>query len=518
VTCRRASGTFIRAVACAVLAAFSSSCVVRRVAVEPLPAHVPVLVKTPVKAHLNDGSTVVYENGVSVERDALVGPGLRHDPTLRRSEPVERVPLTSVAAMETFRYRTKEGETAVFTALAVAGAVVGGAILSVAIFGSCPTVYSDDRGSPVLEAETFSYSIAPLLEGRDLDRLRARADEQGRVRLEVRNEALETHYLNHLQLLEVEHGPDETVFPDQRGQPVVLSDLRPADGVRDRTGREVGGLVSAADGLTYATPPGMIAGAESGDLEDWLELAVPVPEGAQSVALAFRARNSLLNTVLFYDVMLARAGARSLDWLGSDLGRITEAVELGRWVRSRLGLRVLTWREGALQEVARLPDPGPIAWHDVAVVVPVVPGERVARVRLQFAVDSWRIDQLQVAGVRPALARSVPVADVLGSTGASDADALASLRDPDERYLQTTPGQRFFPVFEIGREPEKGKRTLLLSSQGYYTEWVRGRWLSAASDTSFVPSDRALFDALRLWRGKRTTLEAMFERSRVPVQ
>ena len=204
--------------------------------------------------------------------------------------------------------------------------------------------------------------------------------------------------------------------------------------------------------------------------------------------------------------MLARAGPRSLDWLGSDLGRITEAVELGRWVRSRLGLRVLVWRDGALQQVARLPDPGPIAWHDVAVVVPVVPGERVARVRLQFAIDSWRIDQLQVAtGVRPALARSVPVADILGSTGASDADALASLQHPDEKYLQTTPGQRFFPVFEIGREPEEGRRTLLLSSQGYYTEWVRGRWLSAASDTPFVPSDRALLDALRLWRGKRAT-------------
>lgn len=516
---RRASGTVFRGVACAVVAAFSSSCVVQRVAVEPLPAHVPVLVKTPVKAHLKDGSTVVYDKGVSVGRDALVGPGVRHDPTLRRSEPVERVPLTSVAAMETFRYRTKEGQTAVLSLLAAGATLVGGALLAVAIFGSCPTVYSSDGGTAVLEAETFSYSIAPLLEARDLDRLHAHADAQGRIRLDVRNEALETHNLNHLQLLEVQHAPDELVVPDERGRPVVLTDLRPADRVQDRTGREVGPRLAAADGSAYETAPGVLAGATAGDLEDWLDLSVPLPEGADRVALAFRARNSLLNTVLFYDVMLARAGPRGLDWLGLDLGRITEAVSLGRWVRSRLGMRVLAWREGAFREVARLPDPGPIAWRDVAVVVPVVPGERMTRLRLQFAIDGWRIDRLQIAsGVRPAPSRSVPLAEVLGSGGTSDADALKSLLEPDQRYLQTTPGQRFFPVFDVGPEPGQGGRTFLLSSQGYYTEWVRGDWLARPSDTPFVPSDEALLEALRLWNGKRATFQALFEKGRVPVQ
>ena len=54
---------------------------------------------------------------------------------------------------------------------------------------------------------------------------------------------------------------------------------------------------------------------------------------AHEAALVLRARSSLLNTVLFYDVMLADAGPRALDWLGQDLERVSNAVELGRWRR-----------------------------------------------------------------------------------------------------------------------------------------------------------------------------------------
>jgi hypothetical protein len=50
-------------------------------------------------------------------------------------------------------------------------------------------------------------------------------------------------------------------------------------------------------------------------------------------------RNSLLNTVLLYDVMLGPAGAAALDWLGEGLGRISTTGELGRWHHRRAELR-----------------------------------------------------------------------------------------------------------------------------------------------------------------------------------
>jgi hypothetical protein len=102
----------------------------------------------------------------------------------------------------------------------------------------------------VEEAELFSNSIAPLFEARDVDRLQAQPDANGMLRLDVRNEAMETHYINHLQLFEVQH-----------------------------------------------------------------------------------------------------AGARSIDWLGTGLGHVSAAVEMGRWYERLAGLHVSVFRDGAYREV-----------------------------------------------------------------------------------------------------------------------------------------------------------------------
>jgi hypothetical protein len=180
---------------------------------------------------------------------------------------------------------------------------------------------------------------------------------------------------------------------------------------------------------------------------------------------------------------------------------------------------VLEWRDGEYRELARVPDPGPIAWHELAVSVPVRPGQDELRLRLAFVADAWRIDEAALArSVRRAEPRVLSAVEVTGSDGRGEPAALASLREPDRDYLQTTPGQRFFVRFEPGPLAVGQHRTLLLSSQGYYTEWVRGEWLRAAhAPRVFVPGEDALVDALARWREKQASLEARFETQRVPV-
>jgi hypothetical protein len=473
----------------------------------------------PVKAHLKDGSTVVFLQGASINGGSLIGAGLQHDLTLSKATPVTVVPLDAVAALETFRTRASMPETVLITLLATAAAVVGASFLAVAIFGSCPTVYSEDEQGPLLEAETFSHSIARLLESRDLDRLRARADGAGTVRLEVRNEALETHYINHLQLLEVAHAPGQLAVPDADGRPVILGEIRPFATAVDRDGRDAAPALAAADGVVFQTSPARLDAAAAGDLEDWIDLTTAGPLPPES-ALVFRLKNSLLSTVLFYDVMLAAAGHRAVDWLGSDLEQISTAVRLGRWVQRRLGLRVSVWRDGRYQEVARLPDAGPIAWREASVVVPIASTEPHVRLRLSFTADHWRIDRGAIAHtVRRAEARIVPVARITGADGRLDPGALAAVTSPDERYLQTSPGQRFEVAFETGSSFPGAERTFFLSSQGYYTEWVRGEWLRAdAGGAPFTPSDDGLRTALRRWREVRGSMESDFARHRIPVR
>lgn len=272
------------------------SCVSRRVEVEQVSKATPVFVKSPVKAHLKDGSTVVYPKGLRVTADALQGTGTRHDIGLQTSMVVHTVPLAEVIGMETYRTRVNAAETALLSTAGAAAGFVGTVALMVAIFGSCPTVYSAD-GS-VEEAELFSNSIAPLFEGRDVARLGTPPDPNGILELEIRNEAMETHYINHLELLEVTHHRDERVVPDHEGAPIAVSGLTQPRSARNRDGRDVLPELGVADGRSYLTDAARIEHATAADMDDWIDLSVPVQRGATEAAVVFRLRNSLLNTIL----------------------------------------------------------------------------------------------------------------------------------------------------------------------------------------------------------------------------
>jgi hypothetical protein len=507
--------------AAALAAPGSSACVfiAHRVRAREVDLSKAVTVSSPVKAHLKDGSTVVYAEGVSIEGGQVRGLGRRYDVGLRASGTARSLPIEEIVAMESFHTEVDAVTSVALTAVATPVASVGAAALAVAIFGSCPTVYSEQQEKLTLEAETFSSSVAPLLEARDVDRLHARPDADGRLRLEVRNEALETHSINHLELLEVSHAEGERVAPDVRGRPLLLRDMVEPDSAVDRAGRDLRETLRDSDEHVFETAPRTLDAARVPDLEDWIDLTVRVPGGGEHAALMLRMRNSLLNTVLFYEEMLAAAGPRALDWLARDLARISDAVELGRFVQQRLGARVSVWRDGSWQQVARIPDAGPIAWHDVAVVVPVAAGEASLRIRVSFVVDAWRIDRLAVArSLSEAQLRRISVAKVEAPHGSVDSQAADVVRAADARYLTTTPGQRFFVTFETGAEAAGRKRTFLLASQGYYVEWIRRDWLkNATSARSFVPSDEAMASAIRRWRRSKGDFEDRFERTRIPV-
>lgn len=481
-----------------------------------------VQVRTPVKAHMLDGSTVVYPNGVLVAAGRLTGAGTRYDLALDNPAEVTGLPLDSLIGLESFRTDVDEGATVALSAAATLGAIGLGVGIACALdpkcFGSCPTYYSDSAGTAVLEAEGFSYSIAPLFESRDVDRLRARAGADGMLRLEVRNEAFETHFINHLELLEAAHREDEVVAPDPQGQVAAVAGQGAARVARDRAGRDVAAALARADGQTYATAPAVLASVSETDLDDAIELLFDVAPSRDSVALVLRLRNSLLNTVLLYDLMLGDPGARSLDWQAEHLSRVGEALELGSWYASRMGLGIEVWRDSGWVQVARVKDTGPVAWKDVAVPLPAGNAPEL-RVRLRFPADNWRIDRVALAESvrRPELRRLGPPR-ITSSSGGAETAATTAVATPDGRYLRTGPTHTFFATWDAGPEPA-GARTFLLASQGYYIEWVRQGWITAARDTMlFRPGDASLLRAVERWRQVQDTLEQRFFATRVPVR
>ncbi len=480
-----------------------------------------VAVTSPVRVHLKSGHVVLFGGGArftSGEILAVGDSGQLYGLTFEPLGVVSVLGMDSVVAAETYRTQYNTSRSVATSVLATAGAALLTPALAVAIFGSCPTIYSEGPAGAELEAEAFPNSIVSLFELRDVNPLRVAAMPDGLVRLEIRNEALETHYINHIELLEVAHDEGTVALPAPAGRAYVLHGLAAPTRATSRAGRDVLAALRQRDDASFATEPHTLAAATPDDLNDYIDLTFPAVPG-DTAAVVLRLRNSLLNTVYFYDLMLKGQGPRALDWLGRDLESLSYAMEIGDFYARHMGLRVEVWDGGAYRHAGKVGEVGPIAWDEVAVPVAVTPGAPV-RVRLRFVADAWRIDHAALASTVATVApRRVPLLDLETAAPIAPPDAAALLRAADTEYLITMPGTRFFPRFRVGAEPAQGRRTFFLATQGYYTEWMRKDWLETpATDAPFVPSAATLHMAMQRWQQLKPTYEARFEQSKIPVR
>jgi hypothetical protein len=495
----------------------SASCIVHRVDVVPVDvsAEDPIEISSPVKAHLIDGSTVVFPEGVEIYGGKVHGSGEKFNVGLENNKFIDEVALDDVAAMESFQTPVNAAATTAASTVGTAGWIALGSLAAFAIFGSCPTVYSVDSGEALLEAELFSYSIAPSFQARDIDKLGLTHVRDGNIELDFRNEMLETHYIDQLEILEVTHAENQVAYPDSKGDPIVVgTTVAPASAI-DKEGRNILPEIASADGRVWSATSQRLANASPDDFHDFLDFEFEIPEGDGDLALVLSMRNSLLNTVLLYDVMLKEQSFEALDWMGHDLNHLGNRAELGLWYRDTMGMTVSVWRDGEFRKVGRIGDQGPIAWSERAFALDVPRGSNL-RVRLSFVTDNWHVDQVALAiDAERGNVRKVPVSTAKVQEERRP-DIPEYLAKPDETYLITRPGESVQLRFDVGDSHQS--RTFFIASEGYYMEWMRRGWLVEEHRRKFEPTDDALMRSLHLYAQKRDTFREQFESTKVPVR
>ena len=473
------------------------------------------------KAHGTDGSvTVLARWVVDPEARTLSGEGRRYD---ARRALVGAGPFTlsfdQIALVETNRPELLErSEMAVLGVVAGVTVVFAGicAANPKACFGSCPTFYAGD--GPAAEgavlAEGFSSSIARPLEAVDVDALDLPGPHPPSVVVTMRNEALETHFVRGLRLLSVPRPPGGRVY--RAGQRYLPAGREHAPLACRGAEGDCLAAVRQDDGEEYRS----LAGAEDLGEAEVVELTFPRPAGP--AGLVVRARNSLLNTFVFY---------QGLAWLGTRAGEAFARLEVlppaqapafDEWSRllGRAEVEALTSRgwvaAGAFGEV------GPIAKETQLVELPADLPPGALRLRLRLTRGNWKLDRLALAelagpalepvAIGPASVRwrsetppegggrraspgttatatvadpPLPSGERAGVRGAStstlttpstpnDADALARLSGQGTR-LVSLPGDAWTVTFPL--PPGHGEAELFLESRGYYLEWMRAQWL-----------------------------------------
>ena len=477
----------------------------------------PVEVLNPLKVFLKNGSVVVYADGAQFVDNEIIGGGLVY---MGRDveHAVSTISLDSVEVMTSYDSELQQPSSFMVSLLGTSLTVVGTAVAAIAIFGSCPTIYTGQGDNAVLESELFSNSIVKLFEHRDVDRLSGHPDEEGYLTLDVRNEALETHYINHLELLEVVHDEHALAVPGVFNEAYILHNLYPPEKATDLAGNDVLDVLAIEDKLDFHSDSTLLASVDSSQIFDHIELEIPRP-ASDTVGVYMKLRTSLLTTVLFYDYMLASQGANALNWITEDLNNISTVIEMAEWFQKRTGLRVEVWNGTQYQEVERILEVGPIAWKEIAVLIPIPEtSEETLNVRLTFIADAWRIDRVAFSErIREATYRVIPPKTLLDADRV--AQPLAPILKPDEERLVTTAGQRYWVEFEPGVHDDAMERTYFIAGLGYYTEWIRGDWVRAhGNGPKFKASDETLLTAMAKWRTVKDEFEAQFESSKIPVR
>jgi hypothetical protein len=427
------------------------------------------------KCHLWDGSVIVLQD-YRLEGEAVVGDGIRYDST---RAPVERrhftVPLTEVALFETNRPETvSSARVPIMATVTVASAALTALCITApkACFGSCPTIYAPGSKGYTLQAEGFSSSIAKILEATDVDALSDVPEGEIVSRLEVTNEAPETHAIESMTLLAAERPKDGFVF--RSGSRYFTANHPQAPTKCVSASGDCLAAVSQADELEYKSD------TDGEDLthKEIVELEFPNRKEAR-LGLVLTARNTLLNSYLFY---------QALAYLGEEAGNYLALLERGRLPALSGSRRIgdllggvdvsVSDGKGGFLPAGQYFEVGPLAKETEVFEIPKGAATPLV-VRLTMSRGNMRLDRIaQIAlGAEVIPERLEPMRVVKGGT--EEAAALAQLREPN-RYLVTYPGDAYDLFFP---KPKCERCAWFVESRGYYYEWMRDVW--------FVEQDRA---------------------------
>ena len=479
------------------------------------------------KAHLKNGDVVVMPEGFEVSIEGIdtilipAGNALHYNLARNYKSQISRLSKSEVAFMETYK-TSLDGPSLL---AGIPGTLTVAAGLAIAIFGSCPTYYSNNGEEFKLEAEGFSYSISHNFETEDLDRLKYLKPVDGEVKIQIRNEALETHYIDQLSLVSVEHEPQMQAYAQLSSNPIserkiiLVEKSVQLTSAHTRDGDDILDIVSGKDNLWHRSK-NVEMDVLMGDANhrDWIELEFVVPKDHREIFLTMNLRNSLLNSVFLYDVLLGSQNYGAIDWLDKSMDNWFKVLEFYKWYNSYFGMTVELLENEKYKEVHHFGDLGPISWSERALRIPIRHGGKHT-IRLKYLPDNWHIDMVGISLNGQTIDH--PREYLLEGRQNNVYSNPEMLDEDDGDYFIQYPGS-LTELKTKTDDPTPGlQRSWFIRSKGYYTEWLRQGWLDPKEGEAFSKSlnldHRLIRQLARTWVFKKEHFEKLFFETMIPV-
>jgi hypothetical protein len=422
-----------------------------------------------IKAHMKNNNVYVLKSwALDSTRKHTIGEGVLFNAnrdTLQKGK--FQIDLDSVAIFETNVIEPSGTIAAMTVFTGITAAITVYCIANPkACFGSCPTFYVMDEDSLRPQAEGFSASIAPSLEATDVDALyRAKASGKS-FEIEMRNEALETHVVRHVDLLVVPRVAGHRVYFGTDGCFWESDSLfHPASAMAPEG--DCLPLLFDADGFERYS----VADSTNLESKEIIELEFErIPR--QSYGLIIGCRQTLLSTYLLY---------QTYAYMGNSIGNWFTKIENHQIPQTRNpiqnllgGIEVMVQDSiGDWQTAGQVKEYGPLAADQHLVPLGRLQNGPM-KIRLRMTQGNWRIDDVALASLtRPVQAVHLHP-DLVLKNGFVDDRARELLCNSTEA-LVTLPGDTYTLRYRLPAADSDWE--LFLESRGYYLEWIRKEWI-----------------------------------------
>ncbi len=452
------------------------------------------------KIHLKNGNVAILQEVSSIEGDSLEGRGQLYD--FNRNE-IERGTLSfqvgEVAIIETNdleSIRSKDNQRfAGLAFLTAANLVVSAICLSnpKACFGSCPTFYTeghDDLHSS--SAEGFSASISPSLMATDVDALQLSAPA-GPLFIKMKNEALETHAVDKLEILAVPKKENQIVFHSNDGRFYRCGKAAFLRKASTNSNEILTDILKEKDDLEYFSK------TDSNSLFEKEELILEFDNlDAKNIGLVINFRQTLLTTFLLYN---------GISYCGDEVGDYLAKIETTPFIQknfktpfARLGgieVYFQTENSNKWHRACEVFETGPIAKNlQMLPLENFSPKGKTVKLKLVTTKGMWRLDYAALVSILEEVQPLVlPPAVVEILSGMSQ--KVESVQQEDGEHFVTFRGDEAKFQFELPENEAGNDYELFLSSTGYYIEWMRQDWLE---DKDTEKLQKMLFYNDAVWR------------------
>lgn len=370
----------------------------------------------------------------------------------------------------------------------VLGGLLLGLVILLLITCGCPHAYVFDGQKYHYTNTLFTGATAANLERHDFKILQDFQLDSDSYEMIIKNEENESHFINQLEMLLVQHDESTEVAPDQNGQIHSISNLEIATKIVDDAGQNISHLLSSRDDNAY--------GFDSDTKESMISAYATFnkPVDVSNAKVVVKLKNTEWGGAV-YQTFASMMGDKYEKFVEKNHQRSPEEAKAGM-KEAGIPMTISIKNGDHWVDVESIDLVGEINYNTLVATIDeeLITGDNI-ELRFQAGFKFWDLDYV---GMDFSADEGFEVTTIQPTLVDNKQDISAAIADDDQLYLEhLNKGDSTYFKF-AGLKTESGKRTLILHSKGYYlskdeyagkTEWSELMKLRAPGGLSRLSKD-----------------------------